>query len=201
MRSLVAEIFQSLSRNSFLVSSANSSSCGPISTRIGASAIAVSSIRRSAAPLAGAVCNSSPALQRARIGTAEAGARIDGEATEHRFARDAALDREIAERAATGKAQRQRLAVRERHRRIDGHGAPGDVGVARGARQRDANRAVTRGKRRAERADLDGRREWLVSDQCVGRRKRQTVHRAARRQAIALRAVPAAILHRTGRAD
>jgi hypothetical protein len=60
MRSLVAEIFHSLSTNSFLVSSANSSSCGPQTTRIGASVAAGSSIRRSGAPLAAFVCSSSP---------------------------------------------------------------------------------------------------------------------------------------------
>ena len=44
-------------------------------------------------------------------------------------------------------------------------------------------------------------RERLVSDQRVRRRQRQPIHRAARRQAIALRAVAAAVLHRTRRAN
>src|SRR5215470_13606052 len=51
MRSLVAEIFHSLSRNSILASSENSSSWGPSTTRIGPE-VAGSSIRRSATPLA-----------------------------------------------------------------------------------------------------------------------------------------------------
>ena len=81
-------------------------------------------------------------LQRARIGAAEAGAGIDGEAAEHRLARNAAFDREVAERAAAGKTQRQRLAIGQRHRRIECHRASGDVGVARARRQ--ARRAPRR---------------------------------------------------------
>src|SRR5436853_465163 len=49
MRSLVADIFHSLSMKRFLLSSANSSSCGPQRTRIGPLLAAGSSIRRSAA--------------------------------------------------------------------------------------------------------------------------------------------------------
>ena len=88
MRSLVADIFHSLSRNSFLASSPNSSSCGPITTRIGASvdggkidpALGRAACGRRLQFVAG--------LQRARIGTAEAGARIHREAAEHRLARN-----------------------------------------------------------------------------------------------------------------
>ena len=76
-----------------------------------------------------------------------------------------------------------------------------DICAARRAGQRDANRAVARGESGAERADLDRGREQLVADQAVGRGKREPIHRAARRQAIALRAVPAAILDRTRGAD
>ena len=62
MRSLVADIFHALSTNCFLVSSANSSSCGPQTTRIGASpGVAGNSILCSGVPLAAWVCNSSPA--------------------------------------------------------------------------------------------------------------------------------------------
>ncbi len=86
MRSLVAEIFHSLSRNSSLVSSPNSSSCGPMhhaDRRVGR--------RRQFDPLlAGAAGRRHlqfvAGLQRARIGTAETGAGIDGEAAEHRLA-------------------------------------------------------------------------------------------------------------------
>ena len=201
MRSLVAEIFHSLSRNSALLSSANSSSCGPITTRIGASATAGRSIRRSAAAARGRDLQFVAGLQRARIGAAETGAGIDREAAEHRLARNAALDREVAEGAAARKAERQGLAVRQRHRGVERHGAAGDVGVARSAGQRDANRAAARGECRAERADFDRRRKRRVSDQNIRRRQRQPVHRAARRQTVALGAGSAAVLHRACRAN
>ena len=174
MRSLVADILHSLSRNSLVASSPNSSSCGPITTRTGASTAAAGrSIRRSAAPLAARRRQFVAGLQRPRIWTAEAGACIDGEAAEHRLTRNPALDREVAEGTAARKAKRQGLAVGQRHRRTDCNGAAGDVGVARGARERDADRAFARGKRRAERADLDRRREQRISGQDIGRRKRE----------------------------
>ena len=140
-------------------------------------------------------------LQRARIGAAEAGAGIDGEAAEHRLAGDAAFDREIAERAAAGKAERQRLAVGKGCGRIRRHGAAGDIGIARGSRQRDAHRAAARGELCAERTDFDSRRERLIADQRIRGRQRQPIHRAARHQAVALGAGTSAVLYRTCRAD
>src|SRR4030088_1456761 len=142
MRSEVAEIFHSLSRKSFLASSANSSSCGPNTIRIGASDVAGSSTRRSAAPLAGGGLQFVAGLEWPRIGAAETGARVHGQTAEHRLALHAAFDREVAERTATGKTECQRLAIRQRHRCIRGNGASGDVGIARGARQRDADGAA-----------------------------------------------------------
>ena len=112
-------------------------------------------------------------LQRARIGAAEAGAGIDGEAAEHRLAGDAAFDREIAERAAAGKAERQRLAIGKRCGSIRCHGAAGDIGIARGSRQRDAHRAAACGELCAERTDLDSRRERFIANQRIRSRQRQ----------------------------
>jgi hypothetical protein len=40
-----------------------------------------------------------------------------------------------------------------------------------------------------------------ISDQAIGGGERERIHRAARRQAVALRAEAAAVLHRTRRAD
>ena len=111
MRSLVAEIFHSLSRNS-AVASPNSSSCGPITTRIGPSVTAGRSIARSTAPLAAATCEFVTGLQRARVGTAETGAGIDRETAEHRLAPHAAFDREIAEGAAARKTEVKAFAIR-----------------------------------------------------------------------------------------
>ena len=136
-------------------------------------------------------------LQRTRIGTAEAGAGIDREAAEDTLARDPALDREVTERAAAGKAERQGFAIRQRRRTIPRNRATGDVGAARRSRERHAYGAFARGKGRAERADLDRGVEGAVSGQRVCRRERERIHRAARRQAIALRAVAAAVLNRT----
>jgi len=96
MRSLVADIFHSLSTNSFLVSSANSSSCGPHTTRIGAADVAGSSIRRSGRAAGSLGLQFVSGLQGTRIGAAEARPRVDGEAAEHRLAGNAAFDREIA---------------------------------------------------------------------------------------------------------
>ena len=138
-----------------------------------------SSIRRSAAPLAAVGLQFVARLQRARIGAAEAGARVDGEAAEHRLALDAAFDGEIAERAAAGKAERQRLAIGQRRGCIRRNRASGDIGIARGAGERDPNRAVARRERRAERADFDRGCERRVADQRIRGRQRQPVHRAA----------------------
>ena len=201
MRSLVAEIFHSLSRNSvfgflaeLVVLRAHHHadrplrSGGKLDPALGGAA-------------GGARLQFVAGLQRTRIGAAEAGAGIDREAAEHRLARDPALDREIAERAAAGKAERQGFAVRQRHRTIPCNGATGDIGAARRSRERDAHRAFARGEGRAERTDLDRGGERRVSDQRIRRREREPVHRAARRQAVALRAVAAAVLHRTRRPD
>ena len=119
-------------------------------------------------------------LQRTRVGAAEARAGVDGEAAEHRLAGNAAFDREVAERTAAGKAERQRFAVGEGRRVSDATGAPGDIGIARRARQRDANRAAARREGGAERTDLDAGRERFVADQRIRGRQRQPVHRAAR---------------------
>ncbi len=75
-------------------------------------------------------------------------------------------------------------------------GAPGDVGIARGACQGDADRTVARGERGAKRTDLDRGRQWCVANQNVRCGQREPVHRAARRQTVALGAVPSAVLHR-----
>ena len=80
-------------------------------------------------------------------------------------------------------------------------GSPADLGRALRAGQRHPHRAVARGERRAERSDLDRRRERRIADQRVGDGQRQRVHRAARRQAVALRAVAPGILHRRRGAD
>ena len=104
-------------------------------------------------------------MQRPRIGAAEPGARIDREAAEHRLALDAALDREIAERAAFGEAEVKRFSLRKRHRAIEDNRAPGDIAAARHTRKRNANRAVARGEFRAERADLDGCCQRFAADQ------------------------------------
>ena len=77
--------------------------------------------------------------RRARIGAAEFGPRIDGEAAEHRVAANAALDREVAETTTAREAQRQGFALRERHGGVDRDGPAGDVGAAGGSGERDPN--------------------------------------------------------------
>ena len=134
-------------------------------------------------------------LQRARIGAAEAGARVDREAAEHRLAGYAAFNREIAERAAAGKAECQRLAVGEGCGSIRCHGTAGDICITRGARQRDAHGAAACGELGAERTDLDGRGERFVAGQRIRGRQRQPIHRAARHQAITLGAGTSAVLY------
>jgi hypothetical protein len=140
-------------------------------------------------------------LQRTRIRAAEAGARIHRQAAEDRLAINPALDRKVAERSAAGKAQRQGLAVRQRHRCIQCNRASCDFGIARCSGKRDANRALTRGESRAEGADLDRRGERRVTDQTIRRRERQPIHRAARRQAVALCAMASAVLDGARRAN
>src|SRR3954471_16102153 len=54
--------------------------------------------------------------QRTRVGAAEPGAVVHREAAEHRLARNAALDCEVAKRTCAGKAERQCLAIGKRHR-------------------------------------------------------------------------------------
>ena len=137
----------------------------------------------------------------ARIGAAEAGARVDGEAAEHRLAGNAAFDREIAERAAARKAERQRLAIGEGCGSVRYHSAAGNIRIARGPRQRDTHRAAARGELCSERTDFDSRRERLIAGQRICGRQRQPVHRPARHQAVTLDAGTSAILYRTCRAD
>src|SRR5581483_4189238 len=67
--------------------------------------------------------------------------------------------------------------------------------AARGAGERNAHGAATRGEGGSERADLDAGGERRVAQQRVGGGKRQSVHRSARHQPVALRAIAAAILH------
>src|SRR6478752_659048 len=179
MRSLVADIFHSLARNSVLASSGNSSSCGPITTRIGAASGAGSSIRYSAAP----------------------GAGVHRKTAEHWLARNAALDGEIAERAAAGKAERQRLAIGKRHRGVERDAASRDVAVAHGSRQRDADGSLACGKGGTERPDFHGRRQRLVANESIRRRHRKAVHRPAGCEAVALRARAAAVLNGTRWSD
>ena len=62
----------------------------------------------------------------------------------------------------------QRLAVLQRNRGLHGDSSPGHIGIARGAGNRDAHGAVTRGEGGAERTDLDGGCERLVADAPVG---------------------------------
>jgi hypothetical protein len=69
--------------------------------------------------------------------------------------------------------------------------------MPRRARKRNANRPFARREGGAERTDLDRSREQFVSDQTIRSRKREPVHRAARRQTITLGAMPSAVLHRT----
>src|SRR6267378_2457352 len=198
MRSLVADIFHSLSRNNYLASP-NSSSCGPIITRISPSDRGGRSIRCSVAPLAAAVCNSSPACNEREYGLPSP--RIHGQAAEHRLTGNSAFDREIAERTAAGKAQRQGLAVGQGHGCIRGDGPPRDVRIAWCASQRDTNRTFARRERRPERADFDGRGEDWAPDQAIRRGQRQSIHCPARREAITLGAVATAVLHRTRRTN
>ena len=75
----------------------------------------------------------------------------------------------------------------------------GDLDAARRAAKRNAHGAVARGERRRERTDFDGGGKRLIAEQRVGGRERETIHRAARHQTIALIAVAAMILHGTRR--
>ena len=201
MRSLVAEIFHSLSRNSALASIGEL-----VVLRPHDEADRPGSRRGQLDPAFGRAARGLhlklvAGLQRTRVGTAEAGACVHGEAAEHRLARDAAFDRQIAEGAAARKAEGERFAVRDGHRCLEGDAAASDIGTARRARQCDADRSLARREGRAERADLDAGGEQRIADEAIRRRQRQPIHRAARRQAIALGAMTPAILHRTDGAN
>ncbi|MGX1282384.1 hypothetical protein AB7M50_001509 [Bradyrhizobium elkanii] len=141
------------------------------------------------------------ALQRPRVGAAEPGAGVDGEAAEHRLAFDAVLDREIAERAAAGKAKSERLTFGERRRAVERDRPAADIRIARRAGKGDAHRAAACGEAGAERADLHRGGEQVIADQRVGGRQRKPVHRSARHETVALRARTPAVLHRACRAD
>ena len=169
MRSLVAEIFQSLLRKSafglvvkFVVLRSQhhadrSTDGGKLDALLGRAA--------------GGLCRELVALlERPGKGTAEAGTLIDREAVESRLAMNAAFDREIAEGAALGEADIERLAVGNGHRRIVGHGTAGNIDAARRAAERDPHGAIARGEGGRERADFDGGGKRRIAEQRVGGR-------------------------------
>ena len=200
MRSLVADIFHSLSRNCLTASSLNSSFWGPSTRRITRhdgwqidAALRSRSCGRDLQFISG--------LQRTVVGTAKADARIHRKTSEHRLALEASFDREIAEGTVLRHSELQGLAIGDGGGAIPRDGASCDLDAARRTRKRHTNRATYRFKGRSIRADLDRRRKPCVPDQTIGRCEAQPVHCAAGRQPITLGTEASAVLHRACRAD
>src|SRR5947208_196233 len=63
------------------------------------------------------------------------------------------------------------------------------------SRRSSTNRTLAGGEGGAERTDFDRRREQFVSDQTIRCRKRKPIRSPARRQAVALGAMSAAVLY------
>ena len=111
MRSLVADIFHSLSRNSSIASSPNSSFCGPSATRIGPVVAAGKIDPAFGAALAAATPNSSPACNGRGKGLPRPTRAFTEKLPNIGSPAKATLDREIAEGAALRHAELQRLAI------------------------------------------------------------------------------------------
>src|ERR1700728_1711749 len=168
MRSLVADIFHSLSRKRLMASSLNSSFCGPSATRIGPATAAGKSIRRKTRrPTCGRNIQFVAALQRPRKGAAETNACIHRKASEHRLAAKAPLDREIAEGATLCHAELQRLAIGNREGCIPGDRSSGNLRNSRRASHRNPNRPLSRLEGRPIGTDLYRGRKQRISGKTV----------------------------------